>query len=269
MDLEQLGRDIDCFSRSTDWCVENLEEKIFVRSPDGATQYAPLGVLGFEDCQDFLGIGYVCESWSLASPLDFKYWFEKRFGLKLNRSQAKDILLLYIPNNNKIFEAVELLEQAYSILFQEHILLNRKNLPVQLGEWYAKTIFGLRQFRSTSQRGFDFYQKDKRIEVKVEWGDMSSPKGVKIRKLLLEQSVFCMIIYLSDNLMIRDVCVMDSSFILKKWAGKGNTVFLRDEEILRYFFSHSRKHFDKIQDSAALLKYSSPSFAAKIFESFS
>ena len=152
---------------------------------------------------------------------------------------------------------------------RERILLNRKNIPTQLGEWYAKTIFGLVQCRSRSQRGFDFYGKGERIEVKVEWGDVSSPKGVKIKKHLLEQSVFCIIIYLSDNLMIRDVCIMDSAFVLKKCEGRGSTVFLKDGDIARYFFSQSLKHMDKVRNPSAFLKYATPAFAAKISESFS
>ena len=53
---------------------------------------------------------------------------------------------------------------------KEQIILNGKNLPIQLGEWYAKNIFGLRQEKSSSQRGFDFYLGENRIEVKNNFG---------------------------------------------------------------------------------------------------
>ena len=269
MDMEQLVRDIEHFSGEGLRGPGNLEEGFFVRSPRGDALYAPLSALNCGDGRELFSAGYVCESWSLASPPDFEGWFERHFGRKLTKSLAKKIFLLYIPNNDKIFAAVELLERAYGILLEERILLNRKNLPTQLGEWYAKTIFGLTQCRSTSQRGFDFFCEGERIEVKVEWGDVSSPKGVKIRKGLLERSARCIIVYLSDHLMIRDVCMMDSDFVLKKWSGKGSTVFLKDEDISRYFFSHSPKHLDKVQNPSTFLKYAAPTFAAKIFESFS
>ena len=61
----------------------------------------------------------------------------------------------------------------------------------------------------------------KRIEVKVHWNDQSSPKGVKIKKSLVELSDYCVIIYLAANLMIREICFLDSEFVLRKFADKG------------------------------------------------
>ena len=43
------------------------------------------------------------------------------------------------------------------------ILNNRKKLPVQLGEWLCKSIFALKQEKTSSQRGFDFFKDGKRV----------------------------------------------------------------------------------------------------------
>ena len=61
--------------------------------------------------------------------------------------------------------------------------MNGKNLPVQLGEWYAKAVLGLYQKKSSSQRGFDFFTDEgKKVEVTIHWQDQTSPKGVKLKK---------------------------------------------------------------------------------------
>mgnify|MGYP000253517509 CR=1 FL=1 len=65
--------------------------------------------------------------------------------------------ILGMPDNKSILDAVETVNKCYEILTAQQILVNGKKLPVQLGEWYAKCIFGLHQKKSTSQRGFDFY----------------------------------------------------------------------------------------------------------------
>lgn len=146
--------------------------------------------------------------------------------------------------------------------------MNGKNLPVQLGEWYGKCIFGLNQIKSTSQRGFDFFLGNDRVEIKVHWSDQSSPKGVKLKKSLIGLSQFTIIIYLSRNFMIREICFLDSGFIQRKFSGKGHTMFLKDLDISPYFFSQSDKHVDKVANSTALLKYANPNFAMKIAEKF-
>ena len=146
--------------------------------------------------------------------------------------------------------------------------MNGKNLPVQLGEWYAKSIFGLRQVKSTSQRGFDFYIGDERAEVKVHWADHSSPKGVKVRKSMVQLSQYTIVMYVARNFMIREVCFLDSDFILRKFAGKGHTIFLKDSDVGQYFFSRSNKQSDKVVNQTALMKYASPTFAMNLTEFF-
>jgi hypothetical protein len=186
----------------------------------------------------------------------------------LKRAEAKKVLLFYLPDNKAIFDAIETVNNCYQTLRSQHIILNNKNLPVQIGEWYCKFIFGLQQRKSTSQRGFDCYLGDKRVEIRVEWGDHTSPKGVKIRKSMVTLSDYSIMIYIANNFMIREICFLDSDFIMRKFSGKGHTIFLKDTDVTQYFFSNSSKHLDKVVNSSALLKYSTPNFAMKLAESF-
>ena len=234
--------------------------------------FAPLSFLekkmeGFNE-DSLLKKGYIYDSLDLIGDDHFFDWYESQFGRKLKRIHAKKILFLHIPDNKQIFDAIETVNKCYEILTNEKILFNGKKLPVQLGEWLAKCIFGLVQKKSTSQRGFDFYIGEKRVEVKVAWGDKTSPKGVKLRKSLVDLSDYVIIIYLARNLMIREVCFLDSDFVMRKFSGKGHTVFLKDPDITSYFFSKSNKHGDKVVNPSALMKYSLPSLAMKLTENF-
>ena len=144
------------------------------------------------------------------------------------------------------------------------IILNGKNMPVQLGEWYAKCIFGLHQVRSSSQRGFDFELKGKKVEVVVDWGDVTSPKGVKIKKSLLELSEYLIVVYIQNNLLIREICFLDSQFVLRKFEDRGDTIFLKDLRVSPYFFSKSSKQFESIVDKTSLMKFACPNFAMNL-----
>jgi PBP1b-binding outer membrane lipoprotein LpoB len=86
---------------------------------------------------------------------------------------------------------------------------------------------------------------------------------------MIELSEFCIIIYIARNFMIRELCFLDSDFIKRKFSGKGHVVFLKEVDISDYFFSKSEKHIDKVVNSSALLKYSSPTLAMKLAEKFS
>ena len=70
--------------------------------------------------------------------------------------------------------------------------------------------------------------------------------------------------YVAKNFMLRDILLLDSDFVIRKFAGKGHTIFLKDTDIQTYFFSRSNKHYDKIVNRAALMKFSSPGFAIKV-----
>ena len=194
-------------------------------------------------------------------------WFEDTFNRKLDMKDRKNITIVHLPDAKKIFEAVEIVNQVYQILKDHKVLVNGKNLPVQLGEWYAKTILGLEQRKSSSQRGFDFYTHDKKkVEVKIHWHDTTSPKGVKLKRSLIEMSDYTVVMYVSKNFTIRDILLLDSDFVIRKFAGKGHTIFLKDPDIMGYFFSRSNKHYDKIVNRKALLQFSSPDLAMKIDE---
>ena len=272
MYLESLNKEIEDFSKETHGSTDYFKELIFVRGSQ-ADQYAPLKFLckkqeSLKTKEDLFKVGYVCDAFDLYDQPEFSVWFEHKFSQKLKRVQSKEITILYMPDNRRIFDAIELVNQSYDVLRKEHIILNNKNLPIQLGEWYAKCIFGLDQIKSTSQRGFDFLLDGKRAEIKVEWGDHSSPKGVKLRKSLADLSDYSIIMYVARNFRIREICFLDSDFVLRKFGGKGHTIFLKDSDVNQYFFSRSQKHLEKVANPSALLKYSTPTFAMKLSESF-
>ncbi|MAE59707.1 MAG: hypothetical protein CME69_12655 [Halobacteriovorax sp.] len=270
MDMDNLESQIRAFNKETHGRTDYYKDNIYIVIDND--QYAPISYLekkvdGF-NTDALLKKGYIYDSLDLIGDDNFSSWYEKQFSRKLKRIHAKNTLFLHIPDNKSIFDAIETVNKSYEILRDQKILFNGKKLPVQLGEWLAKCIFGLIQKRSTSQRGFDFFIDDKRVEVKVVWGDKTSPKGVKLRKSLVDLSDYVIVIYLARNLMIREVCFLDSDFILRKFSTKGHTIFLKDVDISSYFFSKSAKHSDKVINVSALMKYSLPNLAMKLTENF-
>lgn len=216
---------------------------------------------------DLQGAGFIFSSSDFLDSFNFKEWFSTQFSKKLLLKDAKKIGILHLPDTRQIFNAVEMIDKSYEMLRAGFVLINGKNFPVQLGEWYAKCVFGLRQLKSTSQRGFDFVLNDgKKVEVKVHWNDSSSPKGVKVKKSLVELSDYTIVMYVSRNLMIRDVLLLDSDFVIRKFGEKGHTIFLKDGDVSSYFFSKSSKHFDKVVNKTSLMKFASPNLAMKMAE---
>jgi hypothetical protein len=271
LEIDKLNEEIKLFSSTTHGSSDYDKDEYFVMS-GSRMDFAPLKyiqkkVLEYKDIASLLKIGFVYDSFELSNNENFQVWYEKQFSKKLLRRDARKISIVYVPNNKLILDQIELVNRSYEILAHEQILLNNKNLPTQLGEWYAKCIFGLKQVKSTSQRGFDFVMGDgKRVEIQVEWSDLSSPKGVKIKKTLVDLSDFCVIIYVAKNFMIREVCFLDSEYVTRKFSSKGHTIFLKDSYVSSYFFSKSSKHFDKIINPITFLKYASPNLAMKLSE---
>lgn len=273
MNLEVLNREIKDFNQETHGSTDYDKDEIYVMG-ESPSEFAPLKYLskkieGLTKSRDLLTLGLVHDTYDLFEYDDFPKWFESQFSRKLNRTLSKKISILHLPKNKEIFDAIETVNKCYEVLRAEQILMNGKNLPVQLGEWYCKAIFGLEQRKSSSQRGFDFYLEEKRIEVKVHWSNVSSPKGVKMRKSLVDLADHCILIYIARNFMIREICFLDSSFILRKFGGKGHTIFLKDSDVSQYFFSKSDKHYMKVANKTALLKYSNPTLAMTLAEHFS
>jgi hypothetical protein len=271
LEIDKLNEEVKLFSSTTHGSSDYDKDEFFVMSED-RTEFAPLKYIQkrvpeFKDINSLLKIGFVYDSFELSNNENFQIWYEKQFSKKLLRRDARKISIVYVPNNKLILDQIELVNKSYEVLAHEQILLNNKNLPTQLGEWYAKCIFGLKQVKSTSQRGFDFVMGDgKRVEIQVEWSDVSSPKGVKIKKTLVDLSDFCVIIYVAKNFMIREVCFLDSEYVSRKFSSKGHTIFLKDSDVSSYFFSKSSKHFDKIINPITFLKYASPNLAMKLSE---
>ena len=244
------------------------KDEVFVMGASAST-YVPLTYLQkhlkeIAGVKDLQSLGFNFSSFDFLEEPDFETWYESQFSKKVKIKMGKSMAIMHLPNEREIYEVVEEAGKIYDKFREAFIVVNSKNLPVQLGEWYAKNIFGLKQIKSTSQRGFDFKLGEQNVEVKVHWADKSSPKGVKIKKSLIELSDFCIVMYIARNLMIRDICFLDSEFILRKLSDKGHTVFLKDQDIASYFFSRSPKHYDKVVNKEMLLKFSTPQFVQKL-----
>jgi len=270
MNRELLFQFIEEFCQGTHGSTDYGKDEIYICGHKEG-QYAPLSFIKkkypeVHNKEDLLKEGMVYQSYELLENSTFTSWYEKQFSRKLSSKLSKNFGLLYDPDRKAIFSALESVNECYEVLRKEFILLNSKNFPVQVGEWYAKCIFGLKQLKSSSQRGFDFFFNEKRVEVKVHWSEKTSHKGVKIKKTLAELSDWVIVIYLAKNFMVRDICLLDSEFILRKFAGKGHTIFLKDSDVASYFFSKSSKHFDKVLNMKSLLQFASPNFALKLDE---
>lgn len=257
------------FSGSTHGRSDYDKDSLFVRGQNDQ-EYVPFSYLQKEaseikDLDTLKAQGFVYSSFDFLELPGFEAWYQNQFNKRLSSKVMKNIGILHLPDHKVIFDTVEVVHQTFQILKEHKVLMNGKNLPIQLGEWYAKIIFGLHQIKSSSQRGFDFMtEHGSTVEVKVHWHDMTSPKGVKIKKSLAELSDYCIIMYISKNFTIRDVLFLDSEFILRKFDTKGHTIFLKDQDVASYFFSKSDKHFDKVVNKTALLQFASPSFAIKL-----
>ena len=254
------------FSGSTHGSSDYDKDTIYVRGHHDH-EYVPFSFLHKEvpeidHVNKLKSEGFVFSSYDFLEINEFDQWYQSQFNKRLSSKIMKNIGILHLPDQKAIFDTVEVVHQTFQILKDHKVLMNGKNLPIQLGEWYAKIIFGLHQIKSSSQRGFDFKMDNgKVVEVKVHWHDSTSPKGVKIKKSLAELSDYCIIMYVAKNFTIRDILFLDSEFILRKFDTKGHTIFLKDQDVAGYFFSKSDKHFDKVVNKTALLKFASPTLA--------
>ncbi len=258
------------FSSQSQGSSDYWKDLFFVRG-EADDVFLPLSYLqkkeGEYSVAELQAQGYVVSSLTYLDLRTFDTWYKDIFNRKLSLKDRKSISIIHHPDSKKIFEAVEIVDQVYKILKDHKVLVNGKNLPVQLGEWYAKTILGLHQRKSSSQRGFDFFTgDDKKVEVKIHWQNVTSPKGVKLKRSLVEMSDYTVIMYVAKNFMVRDILLLDSDFVIRKFAGKGHTIFLKDSDIQTYFFSRSNKHYEKIVNKTALMQFASPELAMKIDE---
>jgi len=257
------------FSGTTHGSSDYDKDTIYVRGSSDR-EYVPYSYLQKEmpdvDSINLLkSEGFVFSSYDFLEINEFDQWYLNQFNKRLSSKVMKNIGILHLPDQKAIFDTVEVVHQTFQILKDHKVLMNGKNLPIQLGEWYSKIIFGLHQIKSSSQRGFDFKTENgSTVEVKVHWHDSTSPKGVKIKKSLAELSDYCIIMYVAKNFTIRDILFLDSEFILRKFDTKGHTIFLKDQDVAGYFFSKSDKHFDKVVNKTALLKFASPTLAMKL-----
>jgi len=257
------------FSGSSHGSSSYDSEVLFVMG-ENENEFVPLSYLikkvpSLATMKDLQVQGFCYSSAAFLDLESFTEWYKKQFGKKFTQKHYAQMGILHFPRELKILSIVDEVSKCYETLKIEHVINNGKNLPVQLAEWYAKLIFGLKQVKSTSQRGFDFYSDDgRKIEVMVDWNDRSSPKGAKLKKALVEISDCCIIIYINSMFLIRDILFLDSEFIMRKYSDKGHTIFLKDSVVSEYFFSISTKHHDKIVSKGTLLNFAAPSLKAKI-----
>ncbi len=268
--IDGIARDFSSKSQGNSDC---WKETVFVVG-ENDEEFIPYATISkkidtIKSTTDLQAVGYAVSSLTYLEMDHFDEWYQKVFNRKLTQKHKKEIEIVHYPDSKKIFEAVEIVDQVYRILKDHKVIVNGKNLPIQLGEWYAKSVLGLYQRKSSSQRGFDFYTHDgKKVEVKTHWMDATSPKGVKLKKSLIEMSDYTVIMYISKNFMIREMLLLDSNFVIRKFSAKGHTVFLKDSDISSYFFSRSNKHYNKIISRPMLMKFASPNLAQKIDENF-
>lgn len=272
MKLQEIEDQINLFSASGHGNSDYYKDDIFVRGGSEGHfipwKYLTKKITGLNDVKQLLSLGLTLDSLELIAFDDFAPWYKHQFARVLKRSDAKKVFILHRAHENIVWEAIAGIHKGYELLKKEHIILNGKNLPIQLGEWYVKNIFGLTQQKSPSQRNFDFYMEGKRVEVKVFFGDVPTPKGVKIKKSLVQLSQYTIIAYLSSNFMLRELCFLDSEYVLRKFSAKGHTIFLKESEVMSYFFSKSNKHCSRVVNAQILMKYSVPTFAMKLAEHF-
>ena len=262
------------FSASSHGSSDFWKDEVFIRGENDDEflpfTYAQKQNEKIKTNEDLQAEGYVYSSLDFLELDGFEKWYEKLFNKKLTQKSTKSIGILHLPDTEDIFKAVEIVNQVYQIMKDHKVLVNGKNLPIQLGEWYAKTILGLKQIKSSSQRGFDFFSNEgKKVEVKIQWQDVTSPKGVKLKKSLVEMSDYTIIMYVAKNFMVRNILLLDSDFVVRKFGGKGHTIFLKDSDVGGYFFSRSDKHYEKIANKKALMQFSTPELAMKIDEKIS
>ncbi len=265
---EKLAKFILEYNSKKHGSSDHFKQSLYIENED---KYAPLEVfLKSENAtlDEVLNLGYAHSSIEVFPNERFEKWYKNQYSKELSPNLKKKVGVYYIPRQLEVFNALEKISECYKVFRDHDVLINRKKLPVQLGEWYAKIIFGLEQNKSTSQRGFDFFLDGKRIEVQVSWGDKSNIKGVKFRKSLVEMSEYCILIFLSDNLMVRDICFLDSEFVLRKYGSKGHFIFLKETEIRQYNFSQSNKQQDKVKNIPAMLRFAGPVFAMRASEIF-
>lgn len=254
------------FNQETHGSSGHRKDEIFIEG--GADFYVPLSYLtknieGLDSERQLQILGYTYAAHDFIEKSGFAQWYEKQFSKKLTAKQMKSVSLLHLPDELQVFSAIKKIDEAYEELRRAHVLINSKNPPVQLGEWYAKSIFGLRQVRASSQKGFEFKLLNEFVSVNVVWGKCS-PKGIKFRKSTLESSRYCVVFFLLKNLMIRDLCFLDSDYLLRHFSGKGMSLFLKESDIASYHFSKSSKHYDKVVGKNTLLKYASPNLATQL-----
>ena len=92
----------------------------------------------------------------------------------------------------------------------------------------------------------------------MHWSDASSPKGVKVKKSLVDLSDYLIVVYIANNFMIRELCFLDSSFVPRKFSGKGH-----ENHICKECSSKPKGEIEEIEYTVEISKFLSQSNISK------
>ncbi len=126
------------FCTSSHGSTDYWKEEVYVRGVDDDS-FIPLANLikKHEEVKSIGNLqteGYVYSSLAFLEMKSFDSWYQKQFNKKLTQKAKKSIGIIHFPDRTEIFKAVEIVDQVYQILKDHKVLVNGKNLPVQLGE---------------------------------------------------------------------------------------------------------------------------------------
>jgi hypothetical protein len=272
MEDQQLQKLIEEFCQETHGSSNYNQETLFLAGVEPG-QFVPINYLkkktkNLELESQLVEQGYIYGNYEFWEKSDFREWYEQQFGHKLPIKATKTINFLYKNNTDLILHSIDKIHEIYLQLNDQKIIINSKNFPIQLGEWYVKSIFGLKQVKSTAQKGFDFLMDGDAVEIKVNWkihsSERPSPKGLKIKKSLVGLAQSCIFIFLSQDFRIKDLCLLQSDFLLKRFPTKGHTLFIKELEIAPFLLSRSDKYLVKLKNKKTLLLFSSPQLKQKL-----
>ena len=124
------------FSSQSHGSSDYWKETQFIRG-ENDTKFLPLNYAlkksdQIKNIAELQSSGYVISSLDFLGLESFSDWFQNVFNRKLYQKDKKSILIIHHPDQKKIFEAIEIVDQVFKILQDHKVLINGKNIPVQI-----------------------------------------------------------------------------------------------------------------------------------------
>ena len=140
---------IDEFSQEQHGSSNYGKDEIYVKGKDDG-KYAPLSFLikkidSVNHFRDLLKKGFIFSSYDLEDDVQFFDWYKHQFSKKVPACIKRKASILYQADHKEIFNSIEVVHDCYNLLRQHKIVINNKNLPTQIGEWYIP--FGIHRGR--------------------------------------------------------------------------------------------------------------------------